>query len=242
MKLRFPWAAWVLILALAGCTPAAGPFPGAATTPPQTAPLVQIMTGGPGATPAPPGGGSPTAWITPKMTATPLNFNLEEVDAVRTLIHQFHPGICSGLNLARLTPPPEDWMLPARLTFTEVAAAPDPQAWIIIEIADNLDGSRQALIACRPDHCVDVIYVRDNTTGEIQMVDFEAMSWRPIQWLIWLNPDTFLVAQSANPHQGLFVAINVRTQSYEYYGPASDCPPSAPTLLPILSTPLTPTP
>jgi len=210
-------AAIFIVWSLAACTQATISAPAETVALVQTATLTQTIS---------PVCGIPTVRITPKVTATPQNFSLIEADEVSTLIAQFHPGVCAGLNLAHQTPAPADYMLPAKLTFTEVDALPDPNAWIIREIASNLDDSRQALISCQPDHCVDTIYIRDNDTGQVHIVDFNAMGWRPIQWLIWLNQDTFLVAQSANPHHGLFVAINVRTQSYEYYGLASDCVPS----------------
>lgn len=165
----------------------------------------------------------PNSWAISAVTATPLNLELENKGEIDSLIEQLHPGICTGINLAIFTPPPIDVPPPAKLEFTEIITPPDQQSHYLSEIADNIDNSLQAYIACDPNKCVDNIYVRNNKTKKVYKADFGTLPNRPLQWLIWVNRDTFIVAQSSNPHYGLFVAINFTKQEYVYYGMAMEC-------------------
>ena len=205
-----------IVFILAACTSSIIPVP--------TKTSVSLQT----ITPVPPTL-TPTLWITPKVTATPRNIALSKKGEINSLIKQLHLGICPGSNLAIETPPPVDVPPPSKLEFTEIRTLPNPKSYYVSEIADNIDNSRQALIACEPDNCVDNVYVKDNKTGKAYKVYFGTMTWRPLQWLTWVNKDTFIVAQSSNPHYGLFVAINFDKQAYEYYGMASECLQSTPT-------------
>jgi len=211
----------LVIIVLAGCTsgsPTVSPTPVATKT---AVPMLSF-------TPAPPTL-TPTLWITPEITATPLNLVLSIQGEIDSLIEQLHPGLCLLPNLAIETPPPVDVPSPYELEFTQIETPPNPNSHYVSEIAINIDHSREAFIACEPEHCVDNVYVKDNETGEVYEVNFGAMPWRPLQWLIWVNEDTFIVAQSSNPHYGLFVAINFTRQEYEYFGMAYECLQVTPT-------------
>lgn len=166
---------------------------------------------------------TPTWWMTPVITATPLNLILNEKDEIRLLIEQLHPSICTGYNLAILTPPSIEVPPPTTLEITEVVIFPDQYTHYVSAIADNIDNSLQAYIACEPEKCVDSVYVKDNDSGRVYKVYFGNIEYRPLQWLHWINKDTFIVAQSSNPHYGLFVAINFNKREYVYYGMAMEC-------------------
>ena len=204
---------------MVACAPVNTAVPTTITTLPQTATSIS---------PTP----TATWWMTPAITATPLNIVLAKDTEIRNVIMQLHPTLCAGANLAIETPPPQDVPAPYPLKFVEVNDPPDPNSYYFEEIADNSDNSRRAFIACKPEKCQDDVYVKDNQTDTVYKIGFGAMSWRPIQWLTWINKDTLLFTQSSNPHYGLIVAINVDKQEYQYYGMASDeyqCVSSTPT-------------
>jgi len=195
---------------LAACTPKTIPAITETVTPSQTStPIIPTPT--------------PTWWLIPAVTATPLNLALSEKGEIDSLIEQLHPGICTGNNLAILTPPPIDVPAPSKLEITEVSTSPNQQTHYVSAIADNIDGSLQAFIACEPEKCEDYVYVKNIKTGTVYSVDFGTLTYRPLMWLIWVNKDTFIVAQSSNPHYGKIVAINFNAQEYVYYGMAGDC-------------------
>lgn len=166
---------------------------------------------------------TPTWWVTPAVTATPLDLVISEKNEIDSLIEQLHPGICAGINLAILTPPPNDVPSPSKLQITEIGTPPNQQSHYVSAIADNIDHSLQAYIACEPKKCVDHVYVKNNDTGKVYQVDFGTLTYRPLMWLIWVNKDTFIIAQSSNPHYGKIVAINFDKQEYVYYGMAGEC-------------------
>ena len=166
---------------------------------------------------------TPTWWVTPAVTATPLDLTLTTKGKIDSIIEQLHPGICTGINLAALTPPPRDVPPPPALTLTEIEVSPNPESHYVSEIADNLDKSRQAFIACDPEKCVDVLYIKESKTGKVYEINFGIMPWRPIQWLTWINKDALVVAQSSNPHYGLMAIIDFNKQEYVYYGMAMEC-------------------
>jgi hypothetical protein len=205
----------VLLVAiiLVSCAPATISIPTETAIPSQTF------------TPVPPTP-TPTWWVTPAVTATPLNLVLSTKGEIDSVIEQLHYGICTGSNLAILTPPPIDVPPPSKLKFTEMETPPNQNSYYVSEVADNIDNSRQAFIACEPEKCVDNVYVKDNKTGKVFEIYFGAQTQRPLQWLAWVNKDTFIIAQSSNPHYGLFVAINFDKQQYEYYGMAYECLPT----------------
>jgi len=163
-----------------------------------------------------------TWWVTPQITATPISVTLNENIKIDDVIKQLHPGICTSFNLAIETPQPVDVPPPYTLKFIEVNEQPNPNLYYYEEIADNIDKSRQAFIACKPESCQDKVYVKENKTGKVYEIDFGAMTWRPIQWLTWINNDTLVFAQSSNPHYGLIVAVNLDKKEYQYYGMATD--------------------
>jgi hypothetical protein len=167
---------------------------------------------------------TPTAtwWVTPVITATPLDVVFDSNMTVEKVIRQMHPGICTGSNLAIAPPPPKDLPFPFPLKFVQVEGAPDRTSYYFHEIADNIDGSRQAFIACNPEECQDKVYVRDTTTEEVLEIEFGAVPGRPILWLAWINRDTLVFTQSSNPHYGLVVVIDFDKRQYQYYGMASD--------------------
>ncbi len=213
MKTNSIITATFVISVLVACTPVSPP---AVTAHAETATPSQTSTP---ILPSP----TPTWWVTPRITATPLNLELSKKGEIDTLIEQLHPGICTGPNLAILTPPPIDVPPPAKIEITEINPPPNQYSHYVSEIAENIDHSLQAYIACDPEKCVDNVYVKENKTGKVYRVYFGTVTWRPIQWLTWANKDTFIAAQSSNPHYGLFVAINFNKREYVYYGMAMEC-------------------
>ena len=210
MKAKPIVAVLFVVFILVACSPATIPAPTETATPSQTS------------TPIPPSP-TPTWWMIPAVTATPLNLALNNKGEIDSLIEQLHSGICTGNNLAILTPPPIDVPPPSKLKFTEINTPPNQYSHYVSAIADNIDNSLQAYIACEPEKCVDNVYVKNNKTGKVYEVYFGAQTTRPLQWLAWANKDTFIIAQSSNPHYGLFVAINFNKQEYVYYGMAMEC-------------------
>ena len=210
MKAKSILSVLVVLCVLVACAPVTIPAPTETPVPTQTSSLIP---------PSP----TPTWWLIPAVTATPLNLALSERGEIDSLIEQLHPGICTGNNLAILTPPPIDVPPPSKMEITEISLPPNPQSHYVSAIADNIDNSLQAYIACEPEKCVDYVYVKNNETGKVYKVDFGTLTYRPLQWLNWVNKDTFIVAQSSNPHYGLFAAINFNKQEYVYYGMAMEC-------------------
>jgi hypothetical protein len=108
------------------------------------------------------------------------------------------------------------------LKFTEISALPEPSPDYINERADNIDKSRTAF-AIGELGAVGNLYVEDNNTGKVYKINFGADDSRPLDWLQWINKDTFTVAQQGHSASQI-VAINVEKQKYEYYGMTSGCP------------------
>lgn len=170
---------------------------------------------------------------TPEITATPMNLPLSEKDEIPSLIEKMHPNVCMQDNLAILTPPPQNKPTPPKLKFTEIDLPPNHESHYIRAIADNIDQSLQAYIACVPGQCVDNIYVKNNKTGKTYEVYFGAApipNLLPLENLLWLNKDTFFVGQIYPDDQDvefgsvvLGVAINVTKQEYVYYGIGVRC-------------------
>lgn len=208
----------LVTFSLAACAPATQVIPSETVTPSQAF------------TPIPPTP-TPTWWMTPEITATPLDLVLDTNTNIRDVIMQLHPDMMAGMNIAILTPPPRD-VPPSPLEIIEVNDPPDPNSYYFEEIADNIDNSRRAFVACKPDKCVDNLYIRDNQTGRVYVIDFGAMTWRPIIWLSWINKDTLIFGQSSSPHYARILAIDFPRKVYQYYGMACDqyqCPQSTPT-------------
>src|SRR5688500_12391693 len=112
-----------VVLILVACVPATLSVPTETAPPSPTSTLIP---------PSP----TPTWWMTPAITATPLNLALSEKGEIDSLIEQLHPGICTGNNLAILTPPPMDVPLPTELEITEVNTPPDQYSHYVSAIAD----------------------------------------------------------------------------------------------------------
>jgi hypothetical protein len=171
---------------------------------------------------------TPTLETAPKITATPLNLPLSQKDEIPFLIEKMYPNekiyphVCVGDNPAILTPPPQSTLTPPNLKITELSLS-EQQLLDRIEIADNIDHSLRAYLACIYTNCND-LYVQNNKTGRVYKVDFGARTDFWLQGLFWVNKDTFLVAQhTSNMQYTLSVAINFNKQEYVYYGLATDC-------------------
>ena len=81
-------------------------------------------------------------------------------------------------NLAKVTaqsfePPPP----PPR--FIEVNILPDQNSYWVSEIADNIDKSRQAFVACKPEFCQEKLYVKDNETERVYEIDWGRNAMAP---------------------------------------------------------------
>jgi hypothetical protein len=164
-----------------------------------------------------------TTTATPEITATPMNLLLTDKDELPSLIEKMHPNLCMKDNLAILTPPPQNKPTPPKLKFTEVDPPPNQQSYYIRAIADNIDYSLRAYIACVHEQCDDNVYVKNNKTGKVYKVDFGARTDFALQSLFWVNKDTFFVGQIFTAYEVLGVAINFNKQEYVYYGIGVNC-------------------
>ena len=100
-------------------------------------------------------------------------------------------------------------MQPPKLEFLDVDIQPDSNVYWISEIADNVDKSRQAFVACEPELCQDKIYVKDFESNNVFEINWEwRMPWRPIQWITWVNDDILVFFQSSNPWFGQIIAVD----------------------------------
>ena len=176
-----------------------------------------------------------TEWVTPQITATPF---YGYGDGVRDaeLWASYH--FCVGQNEVGSS---GDWDS-SLLKFIEVNIQPDPNKLWVSEIADNLDNSFRAFVACEPDLCNNQIYVKDNKTGKVYDIDWKLKStWRSIQQVQWVNYSTFVFYQALDLAHGQVVAINFDTKEYIYSAvayPKSNCPIATPTITPLPSYPL----
>jgi hypothetical protein len=136
---------------------------------------------------------------------------------------------CNGMNYVNSS----SMQSSTELEFIEVDIQPDPKVYWVSEIADNIDKSRQAFVACDPDFCQDKIYGKDEETEKVYKIDWEwRLSYRPIQWITWINNDTLAFFQSSNPDQGSIIVVNVDKREYLYAGivfPDYFCTTSTPT-------------
>ncbi len=182
----------------------------------------------------------PTAimWITPQITATPQYALIRTDDDLKQVADDWAHRFCVGQNEVNTL---ADWDS-SNLKFIEVDIQPDPNKYWISEIADNLDNSLRAFVACKPDLCRNQIYVKDNKTGKVYEIDWKLKTtWRPIQQVQWINYDTFVFFQPADSTHGQAVAINFNKKEYIYSGiayPKSNCPIATPTITPLPPYPL----
>ena len=157
--------------------------------------------------------------ITPKITATPISAEIDTEEDLNLIIRkQIYPYPCFGYNFAKS--PLTDVNHASELYFVKVDVQPNPQKYLVEEIADNANGSRKAWVACdNADHCEDKIYVQDNKSKEVYEITWEdQMFWRPIQWITWINNDILTLLQSANPDHALVMAINIEKREVLYQG------------------------
>ncbi|BCY16491.1 hypothetical protein hrd7_03400 [Leptolinea sp. HRD-7] len=173
-------------------------------------------------TPASPQISTQEELITSRVTATPQNFDLQNDDEITEFVRKSHPGMCPAINLVE-NPEPDFMPPPPAVTVSEVAAFPDTRSFDVSEMADNSDGTLRAVIACEGERCVDNIYVKNQKTGKVYIVNFGAEQGRPLQWLVWLNRDTFLIIQSLSPHTGLVAAIDFTQRKFVHYGMGFEC-------------------
>jgi hypothetical protein len=159
---------------------------------------------------------TPTAtwWMTPKVTATPIAAQLGTSDDLYHLLKKLYPECpCIGYNYANSSSP----QAVSKVEFIEVDIQPDSKLHWISEIADNIEKSLQAFVACEPELCQDKIYIKDEKTQKVYEVNWEwRVPWRPIQWVTWINNDTLAFFQSSNPEQGQIIVINVDKREYLY--------------------------
>lgn len=165
---------------------------------------------------------APEEMITPRITATPQDLDLQNDEVIKEFVRKSHPGVCPAINLVE-NPEPDFMPPPPAVTVSEVAAFPDTRSYYVSEIADNSDGTLRAAIACTGERCVDNVYVRNQQSGKAYIVNFGAEQGRPLQWLVWLNHDTFLIFQSFSPHTGLVAAIDFAHEKFVHYGMGFEC-------------------
>lgn len=141
------------------------------------------------------------------ITATPIKQEFASDGELKTLMHQIYPYPCMSYNYAN--EPLSAVNHASTLAFIEADVQPDPQKYWVSEVADNVDGTRTAFVACSPEFCQEKIYVQDNSTKKVFEVDWDArMPWRPIQWITWVNNDTLVFLQSANPDHAMVLAVD----------------------------------
>jgi hypothetical protein len=179
-----------------------------------------------------------TVWVTPQITATPRYALVRTDDDLKQVADDWAHRFCVGQNEVASS---RDWDS-SNLEFTEVDIQPDPNKYWVSEIADNLDNSLKAFVACTPDLCHNQIYVKDNKTGKVYEVDWKfRTTWRPIQQVQWVNYNTLIFFHDTNPTHGQVVAINFDKKEYIYSAVAyskSNCPIATPTVTPLPSYPL----
>jgi len=179
-----------------------------------------------------------TVWVTPQITATPRYALVRTDDDLKQVADDWAHRFCVGQNEVGSS---SDWDS-SNLEFTEVAIQPDPNKYWVSEIADNLDNSLRAFVACTPDLCHNQIYVKDNKTGKVYEVDWKfRTTWRPIQQVQWVNYNTLIFFHNTDPTHGQVVAINFDKKEYIYSAVAyskSNCPIATPTVTPLPSYPL----
>lgn len=180
-----------------------------------------------------------TMWTTPQVTATPIYLSFSDTgDKLESMIGRMYYELCIGQNEVGSS---DDWNS-SSLKFIETDIQPDLNKYWVSEIANNLDNSLEAFVACEPNSCSNQIYIKNNKTGEVFEVDWKLKdSWLPIQKVIWINYDTFMFFQSLDSTHGQIVAINFDKKEYRYSAtayPKSNCPIATPTLTHLPSYPL----
>ena len=164
-------------------------------------------------TPSPTKMVTPTArtWPTPKVTATALTATINTDGELESLIEQIYPFCIGQLNDANSSA----LYAPSHLQFIKSEILLDPEKIWISEVADNLDDTLQAFVACEVELCHPQIYVRKSATGEVYEIDWEfRMPWRPINQIIWINNDLLAFYQSANPYAGTIKVISFSKKEY----------------------------
>ena len=172
-----------------------------------------------------------TVMITPMITATPIVARIDSIADLDHLIHEIYSYPCIGFNFAEF---PSADLQPSRLEFIDTNIQPDSKLYWVSEIADNVDHSRQAFVACDPTLCQDKIYVKVFNTTEEYEINWDArLPWRPIQDVTWINNNILAFFQSANPDHGLIVAVDVDRRKILYEAvvfPDYYCTPFTPPL------------
>lgn len=154
---------------------------------------------------------TPTARMihTPRITATPINEEIQTYDDLRYLLEKLYPMTTCTYNL--LAPGAEEMAGEHNLEFIETGIKPDPTRIRISEIADNLDKNRQAFVAGE-------LYVSDYTTEKTFEISWSGrMPNRIIERIIWINNDVLVFFQSTNPWIAQVVAIDFVKQDYIYH-------------------------
>ena len=166
--------------------------------------------------------------IIPEITATPLDMIINAEEDLVSLIQKRHPNDCIGPNFVnplRVNPPP-----PSSLEFNEINEFPNSNVYDVAEIAVSADDSREAVIvACKPENCMDHVYVKDNITGKAYQINWGGEYWHPAQRLIWVNRDILMFDHLFKPHDGATIAINVTQKYFEFFGLFHGCSQPTPT-------------
>jgi len=155
--------------------------------------------------------------ITPEVTATPIYEFIGSKDDLERLVRNLYTwwSPCIGQNFAEISP---ETPLSYSIEFVEVAVQPNPQEYWISEIADNIDKSLQAFVACDPEFCQDKIYVLDIETKKVYEIKWETQfPWRPIESVIWINENILAFYQSINPQRAQIVVVDIDERKYLYH-------------------------
>lgn len=153
--------------------------------------------------------------MTPVITATPFSETIEIEDDIERLVRRLYTwwSPCIGYNYAKESSEMPSW----ELEFIDVDIQPDPQLYWVGEVADNLDGSRQAFVACSPDLCQPKIYVADNETEKVYEINWGARQpHRPISQVVWLNRSVLAFYQSVNPERAQISVVDFDEKEYLY--------------------------
>jgi hypothetical protein len=176
-------------------------------------------------------------WITPIVTATPV-LSAPETSEVEGLMARMYYEFCVGQNEVGLS---TTWDS-SNLRLVESGMQPDSSKYWISEIADNVENTREAFVACKPESCQNQIYIKDNRLNKVYEIDWSRKTLGlPIQKMLWINNDILTFVQTSDSTHRQIIMIDVLRQKYLFSAviyPKSNCPIATPTLTPLPSYPL----
>jgi hypothetical protein len=227
IKRFLPFAALLLTMPLASCTPPVGEVQQPVTKTDTPRIVVEAsVTFTPLATDTP-----ESLWPAAQITATPINVDTKSKDALNRLFARLYSTTACQEDLLAgpLAPLPAQTFVSPTPEFIEVHPQSDPYLYMhyFSEIADNVDGRYQAFVACENnEHCYPKIFMKDSAIGGVYEINWEGReSWRDIQAIIWISHDVVAFFQSNSPQVAQVLAVDVNKKVFIYYSLIDyDCP------------------